>query len=73
MKAFLQHEENGLFYQSGGTWVQETERALAFLSAHEAEQFRQARAIRPAHTVMRIDPSLLSRVSRAPGVYQRGE
>jgi hypothetical protein len=73
MKAFLQHDENGMFYQSGGTWVPDTDQALAFLSAREAEQFQQARAIRPAHPVLRIDPALLTRVTRAPGVYQLGE
>jgi hypothetical protein len=73
MKAFLQHDESGLFYRSGGGWVQHTEQALAFLSAHEAEQFQRVREIRPAHAVLRIDPALLTRVLRAPGQYQMGE
>jgi hypothetical protein len=73
MKAFLQHDESGLFYRSGGEWVPNTEQALAFLSAHEAEQFRRAREIRPARAVLRIDPALLARVSRAPGLFQMGE
>ena len=73
MKAFLQHDESGLFYRSGGEWVQDTEQALAFLSAREAEQFQQVRAIRPAHAVLRIDPALLTRVTRAPGLFQMGE
>lgn len=73
MKAFLQHDENGLFYQGEGAWVSDPQEALAFLSANEAEQFRHARHIQTAHAVLRIDPALLTRSVRAPGVYQVGE
>ena len=74
MKAFLQHDDSGLFYQDGGAWVHEPHRARAFVSAADAEQFQRAEEIQPAHTVLRIDPTLVMRLSgRAPGVYQIGE
>ena len=73
MKAFLQHDESGLFYRHGGEWVTEPHQALAFSNAKDAEQFRHAQEIQPAHAVLRIDPALLTRSLRAPGVYQMGE
>ena len=74
MKAFLQHDDSGLFYQHDGRWVQDPVYALAFVSAHDAEQFRHSRRIESAHAVMRIDPQLFMRLStRPPGVYQMGE
>jgi len=73
MKAFLQHDESGLLYQQDGGWVRDPQQALAFLSTSEAEQFRQAQQIHPAHAVLRIDPALLTRATRAPGVFQFGE
>jgi hypothetical protein len=74
MKAFLQHDESGLFYHPDGEWVNEPQQALAFVNAADAEQFRRAWHIEPAHAVLRIDPTLLTRLSsRAPGVFQIGE
>jgi hypothetical protein len=73
MKAFLQHDESGLLYQRDGTWVRDPQQALAFMNTSEAEQFKQAREICPAHAVLRIDPALLTRAGRAPGGYQVGE
>ena len=73
MKAYLQHDESGLFYCQGGEWVNEPHEALAFLNAQAAEHFLHAEEIRPAHAVLRIDPALLTRSTRAPGGYQIGE
>ena len=74
MKAFLQHDQNGLFYQEGGQWVANPRQALAFPSVADAEEFRQHRGVNPSHTVSRIDPALLARfTARAPGAYQMGE
>jgi hypothetical protein len=73
MKAFLQHDESGLFYRHGGEWVPDPVQALAFPNAKDAEQFLHTKEIRPAHAVLRIDPALLTRSARAPGVYQMGE
>lgn len=73
MKAFLQHDESGLLYRDGHEWVHNPEQAKAFFTASEAEQFQRAAQIHPAHPVLRIDPALLTRVARAPGVYQFGE
>jgi len=74
MKAFLQHDDNGLFYQHDGGWVHDPLQALAFINADDAERFRHARRIQSAHAVMRIDPQLFMRLSaRPPGGYQVGE
>ncbi len=74
MKAFLQHDDSGLFYQDGGTWVHEPQSARAFVSAADAERFQRVEEIRRAHTVLRLDPILVTRLSsRAPGAYQMGE
>jgi hypothetical protein len=73
MKAFLQHDESGLFYRHGGEWVLDPVEALAFSNAKDAEHFLHSEEIRPAHAVLRIDPALLTRRSRAPGAYQIGE
>jgi hypothetical protein len=73
MKAFLQSDDNGLFYRAGDQWVPTPHEALAFSTPAEAEHFRSARRLR-AHPVMRIDPTLLERFrARAPGAYQKGE
>jgi hypothetical protein len=73
MKAFLQHDENGLFFSHSGEWVSTPHDALSFINASEAEHFQHAQQIQPAHAVLRIDPALLTRVARAPGAYQMGE
>ena len=73
MKAFLQHDESGLFYRHGGEWVTEPHEALAFRNAQDAEHYLHTEEIRPAHAVLRIDPALLTRSTRAPGAYQIGE
>ena len=73
MKAFLQHDESGLFYQHDGEWVDDPHRAMAFPNAQDAERFLHMEEIRRAHAVLRIDPALLTRSVRAPGVYQMGE
>lgn len=74
MKAFLQHDDSGFFYQNDGGWVPDPLQALAFVNADDAERFRHARHIQSAHAVMRIDPQLFVRLStRPPGAYQMGE
>lgn len=74
MKAFLQHDDSGLFYQDGGEWVHDPRSALAFVNTHDAEQFRHSRNIASVHAVMRIDPQLFMRLAtRPPGGYQVGE
>lgn len=74
MKAFLQHDDSGLFYQQDGGWVLEPQGALAFVTAADAERFRHSQRIQSAHAVMRIDPQLFMRLStRPPGGYQVGE
>jgi hypothetical protein len=74
MKAFLQHDDSGLFYEVTGGWVSEPHRALAFLNAEAAEQFRRAQQIQGVHAVLRLDPQLLARLSsRVPGSFQVGE
>jgi hypothetical protein len=73
MKAFLQNDQNGLFYRDGDEWVGSPQQALSFSTTADAEQFREARQI-AAHAVARLDPSLISRLTcRAPGAYQVGE
>ena len=72
MKAFLEHDGNGLFYHQDGFWVSSPARALAFATFEEAEAFRANRRIEAARAVSRIDPSLMARL-RSPGVYQQGE
>ena len=72
MKAFLEHDGNGLFYHEDGFWVSSPAHALAFATFEEAEAFRANRRIEVAHAVSRIDPNLMTRV-RCPGVYQQGE
>jgi hypothetical protein len=74
MKAFLQHDDSGLFYGVSGSWVSHPHQALSFSTTADAEQFRERLQIEPAHAVSRIDPSLISRLTaRAPGAYQMGE
>ena len=74
MKAFLQHDDSGMFYREGGEWVDNPRQALAFHSVADAEEYRQGQDVKPTHTVTRIDPMLLARLSaRAPGAYQAGE
>ena len=73
MKAFLQHDDSGMFYGED-TWVSELKEARAFGSVEEAEHFRMHTRIAPAHTVGRLDPDLVARfMTRAPGQYQIGE
>ena len=74
MKAFLQHDDSGLFYSVSGDWVGHPQHALSFTSTADAEQFREREQIEPAHAVARLDPALISRLTvRAPGAYQMGE
>ena len=74
MKAFLQHDDSGLFYKEDGQWVENPRQALAFRTLAEAEAYRQGQDVSPAHAVTRIDPALLARfIARAPGAYQVGE
>jgi hypothetical protein len=74
MKAFLQHNDSGLFYQANGKWGRNPQEALEFGNTDDAERFREAQNIPAVHTVLRIDPMLLTRMAaRAPGVYQVGE
>jgi hypothetical protein len=73
MKAFLQHDQSGLFYQEEGAWVTDPQLARSFVSKLEADEFRRHKHIETAHPVLRIDPALLSRRLRAPGAYQVGE
>jgi len=74
MKAFLQHDQNGLFYCNDGEWVSTPQEARSFSSTAAAEQFRETRRITAAHAVARLDPVLMTRLtSRAPGAYQMGE
>jgi hypothetical protein len=72
MKAFLEHDRNGLFYHEDGFWVSCPARALAFATFEEAEAFRATKHIEVAHAVCRIDPDLTARL-HSPGVFQRGE
>lgn len=74
MKAVLQHDLNGLFYCSGGVWVNSPQQALSFSSTADAEAFRDQQGIPAVRVVARMDPMLMSRMGfRAPGVYQQGE
>jgi hypothetical protein len=74
MKAFLQHDDNGLFYGESGGWVVNPREALSFSTTADAEQFRERERIRMAHPVTRLDPALVHRLAvRAPGAYQMGE
>ena len=74
MKAFLKHDENGLLYRREGEWVPEAERALAFGSTSEAEEFRRSKHIAAAHPITRLDPALMTKLlARPPGGYQIGE
>jgi hypothetical protein len=74
MKAFLQHDDNGLFYGASGDWVVNPREALSFSTAADAEKFCERERIRMAHPVSRLDPALIVRMTvRAPGAYQMGE
>ena len=74
MKAFLQHDDSGLFYGASGVWVGNPHLALSFSTTADAEQFRERQRIKTAHAVSRLDPALMSRlIARAPGAYQVGE
>lgn len=74
MKAFLQHNESGLYLKPDGEWGRDPETALEFRNTADAENFRAAQNIPAVHPVLRIDPVLLTRMSaRAPGAYQMGE
>lgn len=72
MKAFLEHNGNGLFYHEDGFWVSSPARAMSFATFEEAEAFRELKRIEVAHAVSRIDPDLAARV-RSPGAFQQGE
>lgn len=72
MKAFLEHDRNGLFYHEDGFWVSSPARAMSFANFEEAEAFRELKRIEGAHAVARIDPELAARV-HSPGVFQQGE
>ena len=73
MKAFLQHDENGLYYRDDG-WVSNVADAKAFSTEADAERHRRIQNVMPTHTIRRIDPVLIARFqSRAPGMYQAGE
>jgi hypothetical protein len=74
MKAFLQHDDSGLFYQDEQHWVENPSDALAFATVQDAEKFREVHHAQASHAVSRLDPMLLARLSvRAPGIYQVGE
>lgn len=74
MKAFLQHDENGLFYRENGRWVASLTEARAFATEQEAARFRDACRPGPSHPVQRLEPELMARLlTRAPGGYQVGE
>jgi hypothetical protein len=74
MKAFLQHDDSGLFYGVRGDWVGHPQEALSFTTTADAEKFCRREQIGPAHAVARLDPALLTRfTTRAPGAYQMGE
>ena len=74
MKAFLEHDDSGLFYGASGAWVKNHQQALSFATTADAEQFRKRQRIETAHAVSRLDPVLVSRLTaRAPGAYQMGE
>jgi hypothetical protein len=74
MKAFLEHDRNGLLYGRGSECVPVTEQALDFANSGEAEEFRKMEHLRDVHPVTRMDPKLMARLScRAPGAYQVGE
>ena len=74
MKAFLQHDDSGLFYDETGAWVGNPQQALSFSNTADAELFRKRQDIGAAHAVSRIDPALVLRLTaRAPGGYQIGE
>lgn len=74
MKAFLQRDDNGLFYEESGSWVDSPRNALAFATRAEAERFQEQREVQGSHVVTRLDPALVARLSsRAPGAYQAGE
>lgn len=73
MKAFLQHDESGLFYHERG-WVRSVSDARAFTTVEEAERYRENRKVSTAHAVGRIDPALIARfLTKPPGRYQAGE
>ena len=74
MKAFLQRNNDGRFYQKGGAWVEKTSEALAFASLADAEAYRCECHVEASQAVSRLDPGLLARLSaRAPGRFQMGE
>jgi hypothetical protein len=74
MKAFLQHDVTGMFYQGDDRWVKSPAEARAFATEQDAAKFRDAAHAEPSHPVKRLDPMLLVRLAtRAPGVYQVGE
>ena len=74
MKAFLQHDDSGLFYGERGVWVGHPREALSFSTKEDAEHFCKRERIGPVHAVARIDPALMTRLNfRAPGAYQVGE
>ena len=74
MKAFIEHDESGLLYQQEGQWVRNANEALAFPTKEDADTFRRMRQIEVAHTVFRLDPGLIARLSsRVPGIFQSGE
>jgi hypothetical protein len=74
MKAFIEHDQSGLFYQRDGQWVPNPQQALAFPTKEDADNFRQTCHIEAAHAVSRLDPNLIARLlTRPPGIYQSGE
>ncbi len=74
MKAFIEHDQSGLLYQGEGQWVPNSQEALAFPTKEDAEDFRKLSGIETSHTVSRLDPALIARLSaRPPGIFQSGE
>src|SRR4051794_14159380 len=63
MKAFLEHDVNGLLYGPGDEWVRSPEHALAFATTAEAEHFRDEQHIPASHVVARLDPTLTHRTT----------
>jgi hypothetical protein len=74
MKAYLQHNTSGLYYQDNEHWVENSRDARDFTTVRDAEDFCATLHLVEVHTVSRIDPALITRLAvRAPGVYQAGE
>jgi len=74
MKAFLEHDGSGLLYEQGGQQVSNSRKMLTFPAKENPDNFPEARYSETAHTVSRLDPRLIARLSsRPPGIFQSGE